>query len=53
MNRYLLTYSHQFKECFHYSKEFTLISRNPILFHLNRKLATATERSHFGSRAEV
>ena len=40
---YLLTYSHHFKECFHYPKELILISSNLILFHVNRKLATATE----------
>ena len=40
---HLLTYSHHFKECFHYPKELILISSNLILFHVNRKLATATE----------
>ena len=42
-NMHLLTYSHHFKECFHYPKELILISSNLILFHVNRKLATATE----------
>ena len=38
-----MTYSHHFKECFHYPKELILISSSLNLFHVNRKLATATE----------